>query len=221
MADGIEVSLSPDQMSHATMALRLTNSGIVRVFNAEYGEWECKITDTVKRSVRCVSQIHPARIEKGASVACALINPKRFDFFLEKATELGIGEIIPIISQRTQPQRINWVKSRQKIIHACEQCRRFSVPVLREVIQMKDFLRKYASDYKILVGDERLSVQTLANILEEKCVFLVGPEGGFSDDEHNLFNVHPNVHKFTFGKNILRTETAAVVFTAIWGSKFI
>jgi 16S rRNA (uracil1498-N3)-methyltransferase len=221
LVEGKEVFLSPNQMRHAGNVLRLIAGDIVRVFNPQCGEWNCEISDIKKRSLKCVSLLKKAKEEKNGSViACSLINPKRFDFFLEKATELGAGEIIPVVSRYSQYKSLNLEKSKQKIIQACEQSRRISIPVLRGIMAIEDFFQKY-SDHKILVGDERFSGSKLEDILEEKSIFLVGPEGGFSDDECNLFDTKKNIYRFSFGTNILRSETAAIAFAAIWGHKFL
>ncbi|MDR0632188.1 MAG: 16S rRNA (uracil(1498)-N(3))-methyltransferase [Holosporaceae bacterium] len=165
LVEGKEVSLSPNQMHHAGNVLRLVSGDTVRIFNPRCGEWNCEISDIKKRSLECVSLFKKAQTEESGSViACSLINPKRFDFFLEKATELGVSEIIPVISCRSQYKSINLEKSKQKIIQACEQSRRISIPILREIMAVEDFLLKY-SDRKILVGDERSSCLKLENIL--------------------------------------------------------
>jgi 16S rRNA (uracil1498-N3)-methyltransferase len=220
LAEGRAVFLSPDQMHHASNVLRLKTEDLVRVFNARCGEWNCKIVDVKKRCVEIQSLFCNSRIEEGPRVACSLINAKRFDFFLEKATELGVSEIIPIISQYTQHKDLNRLKAEQKIILACEQSRRLSIPVLKETIMIENFLKKYTLSYQILVGDERCFGVKLASVLRKESIFLVGPEGGFSQEEYNLFDAYQNIKKFSFGNNILRTETAAVAFVSVWRNYF-
>jgi 16S rRNA (uracil1498-N3)-methyltransferase len=111
-------------------------------------------------------------------------------------------------------------KAEQKIIQACEQSQRLSIPLLREVMQLKDFLLKYSSDYRILIGNERFSELKLSDVIREKCIFLIGPEGGFADEEYNLFSIYKNLYKFTLGSTILRSETAAIAFISVWRNKF-
>ncbi|MDR2781328.1 MAG: 16S rRNA (uracil(1498)-N(3))-methyltransferase [Holosporaceae bacterium] len=220
LGENISVALSLEQMHHASNVLRLSSGDLVRVFNSQFGEWNCKIVDVKKRLVECTSLFHESRIEKGPIVACSLINPKRFDFFLEKVTELGVSEIIPIISQYTQYRELNLQKALQKIILACEQSRQFNIPVLREITKIEDFLKKYTLNYQVLVGDEKCCNEKLRDIILEKSAFLIGPEGGFSDEEYILFAEYNNLKKFSFGNNILRTETAAIAFVSAWKSCF-
>ncbi|MDR2646328.1 MAG: 16S rRNA (uracil(1498)-N(3))-methyltransferase [Holosporaceae bacterium] len=220
LCDGGKVSLLPDQLRHATAVLRLSVGDMVRVFNSPWGEWICEIIDAQRGALKCISMLKKCFNETGPAVACTLINPKRFDFFLEKVTELGVSEIIPIVSQRSNYKNINLRKAEQKIIQACEQSQRLSIPTLREVMKLKDFLPKYSSNYRILVGDEKFSKLKLSDVIREKCVFLVGPEGGFTDEEYKLFSIYKDLHKFTIGSTILRSETAAISFVSVWRDKF-
>ncbi|MDR1334526.1 MAG: 16S rRNA (uracil(1498)-N(3))-methyltransferase [Holosporaceae bacterium] len=218
--EGERIFLSPDQMHHAANVLRLKVGDLIRVFNIRCGEWNCEIVDVKKRCVEVQSLFRSSRPEEGAKIACSLINPKRFDFFLEKATELGVSEIVPIISQYTQHREFNRLKAEQKIILACEQSKRFSIPILNEAMILENFLKKYSIKFPVLVGDERCSEVSLASVMEKEIFFLVGPEGGFSEEECNLFDTYKNVKRFSFGNNILRSETAAIAFVSIWRNYF-
>jgi 16S rRNA (uracil1498-N3)-methyltransferase len=220
VSEGQRVFLSPDQIHHAANVLRLTVGDVVRVFNSECGEWNCKIANIKKGYAEAVSLLRKSKPEKGFIIACPLINPKRFDFFLEKVTELGVTEIIPIVSRYTQYREMNAQKAKQKIILACEQSGRFSIPTLTEITKIDFFLKKYTADYQILVGNiNGFSIES-TSFSEKENIFLVGPEGGFSDEEYNLFDVCKNVVKVSLGDNILRTETAAIAFASIWRSYF-
>jgi 16S rRNA (uracil1498-N3)-methyltransferase len=220
ISEGQRVFLSPDQIHHAVNVLRLTVGDVVRVFNSECGEWNCKIANIKKGYAEAVSLFRKNKPEEGSVIACSLINPKRFDFFLEKATELGVSEIIPIVSRYTQYQEINVQKAKQKIILACEQSGRFSIPILKEITKIDFFLKKYTADYQILVGNiGGFSIKSMSSFKKE-CIFLIGPEGGFSNEEYNLFDVYKNVVKVSLGDNILRTETAAIAFASIWRNYF-
>jgi 16S rRNA (uracil1498-N3)-methyltransferase len=139
---------------------------------------------------------------------------------VEKVTELGASEIIPIISQHSQYQNINFKKLEQKIVQTCEQCQRIDIPSLQKAIKIEDFLQKYCRDYKIFVGDERPSETNLDDIIEKKSIFLVGPEGGFSTTEYNFLDRYEKLQKFHLGPNILRSETAAIAFVSVWICKF-
>jgi 16S rRNA (uracil1498-N3)-methyltransferase len=192
----------------------------VQVFNLEFGEWDCEIIDVKKRQVKCISRLRENREEKGPVVACSLINPKRFDIFLEKVTELGASEIVPIVSQYSNYRDVNLDKAEQKIIQASEQSQRLSIPVLHRPRGIADFLQEYSSNYRVLVGVERCGNRKLWDVIQEKSAFLIGPEGGFSEEEYSLFDFYENLYKFTLGANVLKSETAAMAFISIWREKF-
>lgn len=215
-----EIILSREQMHHAHVVLRLSCDDEVRVFNGRDGEWGCKITDVKKNAIVCSEQIRPQTTEKGVIVACALINPNHFSILIEKITELGVVEIIPVITRYTQYRKINDKKIEQIMIHACEQSKRLSIPRLYEPVKLEDFLKQDHANLKILVGDESLTSCSLLDSISEDAIFLVGPEGGFSENEYNLFRQYDHVKLFSLGQNVLRSETAAISFVAVWNSMF-
>jgi 16S rRNA (uracil1498-N3)-methyltransferase len=216
--EGSEVLIGSAQMHHAANVLRLKVGAIVRIFNEKYGEWNCEISDIKKCTVICVSLFRKQRIEDGAILACCLINPNRMSIMLEKVTELGVSEIVPIISQYTQQRKFNYDKARQIIIGACEQSGRMTIPKLQKVVKLEEFLEKYSYDCKLIVGDESFSgkQRNCKDITAGKCAFLVGPEGGFSESERNLFDQYSFIEKISLGNNILRSETAAIAFAAAY-----
>lgn len=215
-----EIILGREQMHHAHVVLRLSCDDEVRVFNGQDGEWTCKITDVKKNAIVCCKQIRPQTTEKGVIVACALINPNHFSILVEKVTELGVMEIIPVITQYTQYRKINDKKIEQIMIHACEQSKRLSIPRWHEPIKLEEFLKQDLANSKILVGDESLTSSSLLDSISEDAIFLIGPEGGFSEDEYNLFRQYDRVKLFTLGRNVLRSETAAISFVAVWNGVF-
>ena len=212
------VVLTAAQMHHAANVLRLKIGDTVRVFNEKSGEWHCEIYDVKKCSLGCVSLFKERRTdEDGPILACCLINPNRMPILLEKVTELGVSEIIPVISQYTQYKHFNYDKTMQTIIGACEQSGRISVPKLANIVKLEDFLEKYPYDCKLLIADEGFSEKKSGKntIPKEKCAFFVGPEGGFSDSERDLFNKYDFIERISLGNNILRSETAAIALAAM------
>ena len=216
-----EVTLDAEQMHHAHIVLRAEVGDIVRVFNGKDGEWNCRISNLKKNTVVCSNLERAQREEKGTTVICPLINPNRFSILLEKITELGVTNIIPVITQYCQYKDFNRRKAEQIIIHACEQSGRLTLPKLCDVVKLQNFLREYRDSSPILVGDERLGSSKLQDVISENAIFLVGPEGGFSDDEFDLFKTCDFVHLFSFGKNILRSETSAIAFVSVWNNIFL
>ena len=221
LKEGNFLTLSNEQYHHAFSVLRMKEGEIVYIFNSECGEWECKISDVRKGRLECLRQLKKSSKEEGPVLACAIINPSNMSWMLEKVTELGISEIIPIVTQyTTQHQKFNKAKAEKVIIQACEQCKRITIPKLQQPIKLEEFLKEYNFEGSLLVGDEKFPENFLYNFIEKKSVFLIGPEGGFSESEHELFGKYPFVKKVKISNNILRTETAAVACIATWGCKF-
>lgn len=213
LTEGSAVVMSRAQMHHAANVLRLKVGDTVRIFNEKCGEWNCKISDIKKCEVICISLFKETRIENGSILACCLINPNRMWIMMEKVTELGVSEIVPIISQYTQHQNFNHEKARQIIIGACEQSGRMTAPKLADVVKLNNFLEKYPYDSKLIVGDESFSGKK-TDLNPDRCAFLVGPEGGFSESERKSFDQYNFIEKVSLGNNILRSETAAIAFVA-------
>lgn len=218
---GVEKPISPEQMFHANKVLRLKESDKIRIFNNVSGEWECSIKNSKKNIVTPLKLIRAPRDEPGPSIACALINPNRFSIMVEKVTELGVQNIYPLITDYTQYKTFSKQKVKQTIVQACEQSGRLTVPKIYEAVKLKDFLSNLSENQKILVGVEKENTTRMMYCLEEDTIFAVGPEGGFSDREIELFNGTPSVNSFYFGRNILRSETAAVAFISLWVAKYL
>ena len=218
---GAEASISPEQMFHANKVLRLKENDNVRIFNNISGEWECSIKSVKKNLVVPLKLLREPRDEPGPSIACALINPNKFSIMIEKITELGVQNIYPIITDYTQYKTFNKQKVRQIIIQACEQSRRLTVPKIYEAVKLEDFLGNLSENQKILVGIEKENVTKMSHCVEKDTTFVVGPEGGFSDREIEQFSGAAVVNLAYFGRNILRSETAAIAFISLWVAKYL
>ena len=213
------VKIAKTQMHHAANVLRLGVGDTVKIFNKKIGEWECAIHDVKKYLLKCANQKIPSCNEAQTEIIAAfsLINPARMSILLEKITEIGVTEIIPIISQYTQQRKFNKEKAEQILIGASEQSGRLDVPKLHEAQVLEDFLNKYSYECKLIVADENLKTDknsVLSIQHSHKYAFLVGPEGGFSDVERSLFKKYDFVESISMGKNILRSETAAIVLAS-------
>lgn len=221
ISDQISLQISPRQMFHATKVLRLKEGDKVRIFNGSSGEWECAIKNIKKNIVTSLELIREPRKEPGPSIACALINSTKFSIMVEKITELGVQNIYPVVTEYTQYKTFNRQKIEQIIVQACEQSKRLTIPTIHDVINLEKFLGKFSKDQKLLVGIEKENTTGNIECLNQNDMFLVGPEGGFSDREVDMFNAEKSVSTFYFGRNILRSETAAIAFIAFWIAKYI
>ena len=134
------------------------------------------------------------------------------DNILQKATELGISKIIPIISERTEVKELNLDRAKKIVIEATEQSNQLVPPNISDVIKLKDFLLTFDENSKILFADvnskENLKTEDLENV-KSFCI-LIGPEGDFSPVERELILQNRAVKPFTLSRNILRSDTAAI-----------
>ncbi len=223
LKQGLSFCLSSDRINHIFRVLRMKEREHLLIFNPIDGEWDCEILDEKTGLTQCLKQVKKAdTATDGPIIACAIINQNAMSWMLEKVTELGALEIIPLITQYTTHHK-NFREDRAKkiIIQACEQCRRISIPKLHTPVKFEKFLREYNRPQVLLFGDERLPEGNFYDFIEKNSVFLIGPEGGFSNEEYNLLDRCDFVKKVKISKNILRTETAATAFAAGWNCKFL
>ena len=134
------------------------------------------------------------------------------EIILQKATELGVRKITPIISERTEVKELNYDRANKIIIEATEQSNQLSPPKIFEVTKLKDFLDNLDGTSKLLFADVNSTKNLNAETLKQgnPITVLIGPEGDFSPSERDSIIGNPNVTSFTISRNILRSETAVI-----------
>lgn len=133
---------------------------------------------------------------------------------VQKATELGVSILRPVITRRTQAYRINLERMRANIIEAAEQCGILHIPEIAEPIKLESALQTWQEGRALVFCDEEISVssplETLRKIKPGPVAVLIGPEGGFDDDERQALSQQPSVHTISLGPRVMRADTAAV-----------
>ena len=212
-----DVMLSDDAVQHIRV-LRLKNNTIVTLFNGEGGEYRATLIDIQKRSVTAqINSFHETDNESPLTLHLGQVISRgdRMEFVIQKAVELGVNEVTPLLSERCgikikadrlEKKQQQW----QKIaISACEQSGRNIVPTINEVEQLESWCRKETTATKLTLHPRaKYSINTLPNDINN-IHLLIGPEGGFTDEEVEL----TKTLKFTetlLGPRVLRTETAAL-----------
>ncbi|NBX74116.1 MAG: 16S rRNA (uracil(1498)-N(3))-methyltransferase [Alphaproteobacteria bacterium] len=199
------------------------------VFNAEAGAWRAEMTGISKKSVqvRCVQQVQAPAPMPDVWLYFAPIKSGRLENIIEKATELGVGELCPIITQHTQVQKINMARLQSICIEAAEQCERLTIPRLHAPQTLKEMLAAHAPDRVMLFCAEAGEVMPIHQALASappphtawsKVAILTGPEGGFSAEELALVRQHASALAVGLGPLILRADTAALAALACWQS---
>lgn len=214
IAVGNVVLEDQESVHHLANVLRVSIGTELRVFNEVDGEWLAKIVAISKKKsieLNVTSQIRVPEPRSKVSLAFALIKPDRMRFVIEKATEIGADELIPIITQRCIIRSINKQKLDSYVVGAVEQSERLTIPIIKEASSLEIFLKIYKESSIIFCNEyeESKSIREISSS-NEKRVIVIGPEGGFTDKERTLVLSYPNVKSVYLTKNILRAETAAI-----------
>lgn len=225
LASGGIVGLGASQAHYLRSVLRLGPGDEVALFNGRDGEWLARIDGVGKgwASLVLVLQSLPQTPEPDIWLLFAPIKRGRIDFLVQKATELGVGALLPTTTRRTAVERINLVRLAATAVEAAEQCRRLSVPELRPVQSLESVLASWPAERRLLFCDELGGPPPIEALATAEAgrgtvpwAILVGPEGGFDGRESSALRQCPFVAPMSLGPRILRTETAAVAALSLW-----
>ena len=204
--------LSKEHTHYLVNVMRAKRGANVNFFNKN-GEWLSEIVFLEKDrvEVKFLSKIKENTNTHNIELAICLVKKNAMEIILQKATELGIRKIIPIISERTEVKEINFERANKIVIEATEQSNQLEPPEISEILKLKDFLNINTNN-KIFFADINSDY-----ILEKKdfkegetVTVLVGPEGDFSPTERELILNSSTTVAFSLSKNILRTDTAVI-----------
>ena len=207
------VSLPDWHNTHLLSVLRISLGDKIIVFSEKIGEWQAEICHISKKEIiaKCIQKIRDSKIHDKLYLAFGIIKPDNVRLIIEKGTELGVTDFFPIITEFTN-QRLQNIEKLSKIaIFASEQSERITIPRLHEATKLHDFLT--TCDVKIYAAIERFLCNKYSNF-EKDCCFLIGPEGGFSNDEISILQKHTT--PITLSSNILRSETAAISILSVF-----
>jgi len=205
--------LSKDHAHYISNVMRLKRGSLINFFNKN-GEWKSEIIFLEKDriEVKFLEKIKQAKSSSNIQLAICLVKKTPMETILQKATELGVSKIIPLISERTEIKELNYNRAHKIVIEATEQSNQFAPPEISNVTKLKDFLQGLDESSKLLFADIN-SKQDLKNegLKDSKflCI-LIGPEGDFSPSERELILKNSAVIPFTISKNILRSDTAVI-----------
>jgi 16S rRNA (uracil1498-N3)-methyltransferase len=210
------ISVIEAQAHYLANVMRLEAGDTLRVFNGQDGEWQARVGNRSKKDVRLLVQ-HPTRPqapEPDFWLCFALLKRQKTDLVVEKATELGVSVIQPVITARTQGDHVNLVRLRAIAIEAAEQCERLAVPEIRPPLKLPQLVAGWPAGRALYVADERRTAK-LARFTAAPAALLIGPEGGFTGAELEGIGVPPLVTRVSLGARILRAETAAIAGLAL------
>jgi 16S rRNA (uracil1498-N3)-methyltransferase len=216
LSEGLLLPLSPDHTHYLATVLRLAPGAELRLLDDKTGEWAALVESAGRRTVtaRVGAQIRARETVPDLWLVAAPLRPERFALTIEKATELGVARILPLLTERTQGNRLKPEKLRAHMVEAAEQCGRTALPDLADPIRLPDLLAQWDSTRTLLFADEEGGAPMAP--APPPAAILIGPEGGFSPAERALLLAHPPTRRLSLGPRILRADTAAVAAIAIW-----
>ncbi|MGD8326212.1 MAG: 16S rRNA (uracil(1498)-N(3))-methyltransferase [Sphingomonadales bacterium] len=222
---GLEAALDSRAVHYLRNVLRLEPGAEITVFNGQQGSWRAEIKALGKKNgtVELVEQIEPQESVPDLWLLFAPIKRDRIDFLVEKATELGVAQMRPVITRRTVVERVKLERLNAHAIEAAEQCGRNHVPRVHEPERLESLLDGWDHNRRILYCDEMLAADAggLAeqNLVPGPWAILIGPEGGFDAKEREILHAHPATHAISLGPRILRADTAALAAITYWQLK--
>ena len=222
------VTLDADQSHYLSNVMRARPGDGVALFNGRDGEWASEIENAAKRSVtlRLGAKLKDQRSEPDLWLAFAPIKKARLDFIAQKATELGVSHMVPVITRRTIVDRVKTERLHANAVEAAEQCERLALPTVGDPIKLEKLLDTWPAERKLMFCDEDLSgtpAHTALQAADDKSSphpwgILIGPEGGFDDHERARIRKHPNTVVVALGPRVLRADTAAMAAISLWQS---
>ena len=221
------LSLSSEQSHYLTRVMRMGVGDLVEVFNGVDGAFEAHIEIIERRQVYIIVDALRARPVEGfdLSLCFAIVKRTPLEVIVQKATELGVSRLIPVITDRTTAKAFNADRLKHITIEAAEQCERITIPQLFEPVALTTYLETlpspilYADEYgnneEMRWGGDQGRAPAILTVLAQferlsPVTILTGPEGGFSPEERALLRDRSDVYPFSLGPRILRADTAAV-----------
>jgi 16S rRNA (uracil1498-N3)-methyltransferase len=221
LAEGAAAGIDAGQTHRLRHVLRLGLGAAVAAFNPRDGEFRCRVVELGRSggALSVETRLRAPEPEADLWLLFAPIKRLRFDWLIEKGTELGVLAFVPVMTQRTQPERLNRERLAAHTIAAAEQSERLSVPEIRPAGRLAQVLAGWDLARRLIVCDETGGGEPIAEALAKlnpgaPAAILIGPEGGFADAELDALADLPFVTRAGLGPRVLRAETAALAALA-------
>lgn len=218
---GTGIATSSEQFNYMANVLRMADGAEVLIFNGRDGEWKARLAFPSKKKIVLV----PQELTRPQPTPCDLhylfapLKVGRIDYLIQKAVEMGAGVLQPVMTQHVQGKITNLDRLQANAIEASEQCGILAIPEVRQPVKLRDLLDMWPSSRRIIYCDEgdegQNPLPVLSRIKDRELALLIGPEGGFSEEERQLLRNHKSVTPIPLGPRILRADTAAVAALAV------
>lgn len=216
-----EIEADKNQFHYLAHVLRAAEGTELLAFNGRDGEWLMRLTFPTRKKItlKAVEQTRPQPAASDLHYLFAPLKTGRMDYMVQKAVEMGAGIIQPVMTRHVQGKPGKSERLAANIIEAAEQCGVLSVPELRESARLEELLENWEPDRQLIFCDEGAETQNplaaLETVKAARLALIVGPEGGFSDEERSLLRGLSFVTAIPLGPRILRADTAAVAALAV------
>ena len=220
LAQGAAVSIEGPQAHYLSRVMRVAAGDAVVLCDDLTGEWAARVIAADKRSVALTAEtlLRPREEVPDFTLCAALLKKDRFDLVLEKACELGVRAIQPVLTRRCVADKLNLDRARAILVEAAEQCARTALPELLAPVKLEALLRAWPGERALFFADESGGDPAAASYAAHSgpAALLIGPEGGFDEAERTAIRAQPQARAITLGPRILRGETAAIAGCALW-----
>ncbi|MAZ80296.1 MAG: 16S rRNA (uracil(1498)-N(3))-methyltransferase [Rickettsiales bacterium] len=207
---------------YLTKVMRQKINDSIIVFNGIDGEFIANITKINKKDldINIIKKTRNLTKNPRISLAFAPVKNVRIDFVASKSCEMGVTDFLPIITQRTIVKRINQERFKANIKEAIEQCNRIDIAILHQIQTLSDFIKNTKESDLLILCDERILEPKIVNIFNknpkyQNITLIIGPEGGFSEQEFKMMLNIKNLYNVTLGPRILRADTAIIAALAL------
>jgi 16S rRNA (uracil1498-N3)-methyltransferase len=222
LQEGARIELERNQSNYLGNVLRLAAGETILVFNGRDGEWRAEI-DGRKRpdGLTIVAQTRPQDRLPDIAYVFAPLKHARLDYMVQKAVEMGASALQPVLTRHTQVSRVNSERMRANVIEAAEQCGILSLAEVAEPIALDRFLEKRETSRLLVFCDEAAEIGNPIEALRQGLTandgidILIGPEGGFAEEERALLLRQSRILRLSLGPRILRADTAGVAALAL------
>jgi len=219
---GQSVALERNQSNYLGNVLRLSAGDTILVFNGHDGEWQARITGRKKAdSLEIVNQTRPQDRLPDIAYVFAPLKHARLDYMVQKAVEMGASRLQPVLTRHTQVSRVNSERMRANVIEAAEQCGILTLAAVTEPVPLDRYLGQREAKRMLVFCDEAAEVRSPLQALQQGLAvadgidILIGPEGGFAEEERTLLLRQPKTLRLSLGPRILRADTAGVAALAL------
>lgn len=215
---GARVNLDSAEANYLGNVLRLREGDQVLLFDGISGEWLAEVAGAgKKRMVLAVTEpTKPQETVPDLWLAFAPVKKGKVDWLVEKAVELGVARLLPVVTQRTIVDKLNLERLRAHIVEAAEQCGRTALAEIAEPMKLEAYLKQRDAERTLYFADETGGESVSTALNAGSAIILTGPEGGFTPEEAAAIRASANAHPISLGPRILRAETAALAAVTAW-----